>query len=213
MPIIKQCAYCNSIIKVSPSKISTYNFCNRECYNKFHATKRKTHFICKNCGKEFITKNTSNANKYCSRECYDAQHGIKNKERECPNCHHLFIAKQSEDTYCSQKCYLQHIHSINKGENHWNWKGGITSENEKLRKSEEYKEWQQKVYKRDFFHCQICGSKEEINAHHLWSWKEYPDKRFDVDNGITLCKKCHTLTHQKFGWASKEKMSPDFLKN
>ena len=212
MPIIKQCAYCGNTIKVSPSKLSTHNFCNRDCYNKFHATTKQTVFICEECGKEFISKKTTNANKYCSRKCYNKAHVIKNKERECPQCHKRFTATQSEDIYCSRECYLKYIHAVNSGENHWNWQGGITSENEKLRKSVEYKDWQQSVYKKDHYQCQICGSKKEINAHHLSGWKEYPDKRFDIDNGITLCKDCHIKVHQKYGWSSTEQMDPGFLK-
>ena len=81
-----------------------------------------------------------------------------------------------------------------------------------MRKSKEYKEQQQQVFKKDFYCCKICKSKEDINAHHLFGQKEYPDKRFDVDNGVTLCKKCHILVHKKYGYETDEKMTPDFLK-
>lgn len=76
----------------------------------------------------------ANANRFCSRECYNKFHNIVNKERECPVCHKIFIAKTSEDKYCSQECCLKNLHSINRGENHWNWQGDITSENEKIKK-------------------------------------------------------------------------------
>lgn len=209
MAIEKQCANCGNIIMVSPSKLSKNNFCNRECYSKFHSKEVPT-CICEICGKTF-KGNKYNTNRFCSRECYNQYHNIKNKERTCPCCGKIFIARVSKDKYCSQECNLKILHQLIKGENHPNWRGGITSENEQLRKSEEYKIWQQSVYKRDSYCCQICKSKEGINAHHLYGWKEYPEKRFDINNGITLCQKCHIKVHQKYGWASKEKMSPDFL--
>lgn len=102
MPIIKKCATCGKTIKVSPSKNSKYNFCNRECYNIFHKVKSKN-FTCEFCGKEFESKNFTNANRFCSRECYNKFHAIKNKERVCPVCNTTFIAKALEDKYCSRE--------------------------------------------------------------------------------------------------------------
>lgn len=208
--VLIKCDTCGKEFFKYSSKIGKNNFCCRDCYNKFHSKNVKK-YTCEICGKIF-TGAKANANRFCSRDCYNKFHNIVNKERECPICHKIFIARTSENKYCSQKCHLKNLHSTYKGKEHWNWQGGITEENEKLRKSPEYKKWRVLVYKRDHYQCQICGSKKEINAHHLFGWKEYPDKRFDVNNGITLCKECHIKVHQKYGWTSNIKMTPDFLK-
>lgn len=66
------------------------------------------------------------------------------------------------------------------------------------RQSKEYKEWRTAVFKRDGFKCQICGQVGgELNAHHIKHFKDYPAERFKVDNGITLCGKCHRELHRK----------------
>lgn len=55
----------------------------------------------------------------------------------------------------------------------------------------EYKEWRSKVFERDNFTCQQCGSKEKLEAHHKEQYVLNANKRLDIDNGITLCKTCH----------------------
>lgn len=85
-----------------------------------------------------------------------------------------------------------------RGENNINWKGGITSENEKVRKSTSLKDWKIAVIKRDNYICQICGQRgEELHIHHIKVFAKYPEERFNVDNGITLCRDCHVDLHHQ----------------
>lgn len=86
------------------------------------------------------------------------------------------------------------------GKDHWNWQGGISEKNHRIRNSREYKDWRMKVFQRDRFSCVICGyrsvKKRDIRADHIKPFCNYPKLRFDVDNGRTLCLKCDL----KFGW-------------
>lgn len=85
----------------------------------------------------------------------------------------------------------------NTGESHWNWKGGITPKNLKIRLSSKYIKWRIKVFIRDKYICQNCGQEGGIlHAHHIKRFSKYPELRTDVDNGITLCKKCHNQIHK-----------------
>lgn len=82
-------------------------------------------------------------------------------------------------------------------ENHPNWKGGISSINSSIRHSEEYKKWRRDVFVRDQFSCQKCGHRFiKIVAHHIKSFSDYKELRFDVDNGQTLCRSCHISIHK-----------------
>ena len=86
-----------------------------------------------------------------------------------------------------------------RGKNSSSWKGGITSENQKIRDSEEYNNWRLKVFFRDNFTCQKCNTKDNsIQAHHIYNFTN-KDLRFLKENGITFCKKCHKLFHHIYG--------------
>lgn len=92
------------------------------------------------------------------------------------------------------------------GENHPNWKGGRSTEIKKLRATEEYKIWRCFVYGRDRWTCRECGRKPKtIVAHHIQSFTSYPAVRFDVGNGITLCRSCHKKIHKEIGFTTRFK--------
>lgn len=80
------------------------------------------------------------------------------------------------------------------------WKGGITPIIQKLRNSDEYKEWRKKVYLRDNYTCCKCNKRGVIlNAHHVIGVYIKQDMIFDLNNGITLCKGCHKQFHKEYG--------------
>lgn len=84
-----------------------------------------------------------------------------------------------------------------KGKDHWHWLGGITGINFKIRNSKKYKRWRELVFKRDNYTCQECKKLGTyIEADHIKPFSLFPELRFVVSNGCTLCKKCH----KKVGW-------------
>lgn len=61
-----------------------------------------------------------------------------------------------------------------------------------------YSKWRKSVYERDNYTCQMCGCEgKKLNAHHIKPWAEFPEFRFSVDNGVTLCEACHKSIHRK----------------
>lgn len=88
----------------------------------------------------------------------------------------------------------------NSGERNPNWKGGITPLSFKIRNSIESQLWRGAVFARDNWTCQDCGARcgngkaVKLYAHHIKSFARYPELRFAIDNGQTLCRVCHKLT-------------------
>lgn len=110
----------------------------------------------------------------------------------CLKCNSILSSRYTKTGLC-RLC-----HDKINGSAHWNWKGGTPKRSLNTKK---YKDWRDAVYKRDNYTCQKCfKSGCYLNAHHIIFWSESKDLRFDINNGITLCVKCHNTTHDLIGW-------------
>jgi len=63
------------------------------------------------------------------------------------------------------------------------------------RNSKEYKQWREKVLKRDGFKCTLCGATENLHVHHVFSYEKFEKTRIDIRNGQTVCEDCHKIIH------------------
>lgn len=92
------------------------------------------------------------------------------------------------------------LSEVHKGEKHYNWKGGVSSINSSIRRSLEYRLWRESVFQRDNWTCVWCknrsssGNKVTLHADHIKPFAYYPELRFAIDNGRTLCVECHKST-------------------
>jgi hypothetical protein len=203
------------------------------CANRPAPKKRLKPRPCLGCGKPFTAKSRR---KYCSSQCYykdpirRQKYGDKMKGRTAWNkgVHRATSASNTAKLVARNKKYGTWNKGTKgatgpnsgsftsermKGEAHFNWKGGKTSENKRIRGSREYKEWRKKVFERDFFSCVICGHRSsynfrrgdkcDIRADHIKPFCLFPELRFDLDNGRTLCIPCD-LEH---GWNSLREMN------
>jgi hypothetical protein len=78
------------------------------------------------------------------------------------------------------------------GENHPNWKGGASRGKHTLT-NPPYKKWRKSVFERDKFTCKLLNNacKGQLQAHHIQRWADYPELRYELTNGITLCQGHH----------------------
>ena len=151
---------------------------------------------CPFCNNKFKTYRK----KFCSRKCYsDSRIGKKRPEHS---------KKMSGRTYKGKPLTLEHRKKLS-GKNSPRWRGGITPLYYRIRKLTESNRWRLAIFERDLFTCQECKkSGIRLECHHIKSFlkiiKENNIKTieealnckelWDVNNGITYCKKCHKLT-------------------
>lgn len=81
-----------------------------------------------------------------------------------------------------------------RGKNHWNWKGGLSKRKRKDERNDSaYNCWVLSIKKRDNWKCKInnqdCSG--YCMVHHILSWRDFPELRYNINNGITLCQAHH----------------------
>ena len=112
-----------------------------------------------------------------------------------------------------KKMSVEHRMKLSKahrGDKSYLWKGGVSKEYKHKTNTMAYKEWRKNVYERDNFTCQDCGlSGVYLTAHHIKSWTYFPELRYEVFNGRTLCESCHCKTDNYKGRGKKTKIASE----
>lgn len=121
------------------------------------------------------------------------------------NSNHLLTAVKSGHTLscgCLQKHAARKTGKNNIGANNGNFNSDLTIQEReyflKKRHSHKCNKWKRAVKERDGC-CIICGNKNDLHAHHLNSVKYFPEKAYEIENGITLCSTCHKYFHKFCG--------------
>jgi uncharacterized C2H2 Zn-finger protein len=188
----KICKYCGEkfLTYKSLKKFNRGKYCSTKC--KYLGDRNEVTLVCVVCGKSYEKAKVASENsKYCSPQC-SGKGRIKTEKRICKGCGEIFIVcPSSKNIFCSHNCYSNFI----KGENSYLWKGGITSERVKARTNPEYNEWRKKVFARDNYTCVYCGNRNPLHAHHIFSFADFPELRYEIYNGETVCISCHEKIH------------------
>jgi hypothetical protein len=93
-----------------------------------------------------------------------------------------------------------------KGDKSSLWKGGVSKVNKRIRAGIEFANWRKKVFERDDYTCRKCNKRSGyLIPHHIENFHNNIEKRFDINNGITLHKRCHTEFHKIYGFKNNNK--------
>lgn len=115
----------------------------------------------------------------------------------CGHAHHITLKNFLKG--CGNVCTM----CAKGGENSPRYKPEKTDE-ERLndRSHEMYRKWRIIVFERDKYTCQKCLDDRggNLECHHIDSHNWAIESRFDIENGITLCEKCHKDFHLKYGF-------------
>lgn len=151
-------------------------------------------------------------------------------KKNCEECGKEFWITQVKirdgfGRFCSRLCSSNHRRFFYDGDT-LGWEEGIRNIVRRTRTSANFTEWRQQCLIRDDFTCQKCRIRggEDLHVHHKRSLtrlveeaKRYlpllsPDDAllcysplWDLENGITLCGKCHRKSHPKAWWVKQER--------
>ncbi len=105
-------------------------------------------------------------------------------EITCKNCGEKKkkVQKFRHHVFCDDKCYNEY-RRVN------------AKEHDSIYKTWQYREWRERVFKRDGYKCRRCGSDYRICPHHVYGKTAYPEKIYEINNGVTLCRECHFNAH------------------
>lgn len=160
------------------------------------------------CGKLF--KKTFNKFQQGQKQCRECSYRIRGEKRKGEN-HPYYGQHHTEE---SKKRMSELMSGENnpmygkerldmRGENNPRYNPNLTEEErEGERNIEGYNDFIKNVYKRDNYTCQCCGEKgngHNLNAHHINGYNWDKDNRTNIDNGICLCKDCHSKFHKIYG--------------
>ena len=182
---IPQCKRCTNKLKSQKAQISQKLFAykQRTCFEKII----KPYF--NECGLTLITVVYKDSHQKLEFKC------------KCGNLHFIrwYQCKRGQILRCKE-CQLKY--SYLRGSENRNWNPNLTDEDRKKNslkvRGTKGRHWTQNVLIQANFTCALCGKKGgKLVAHHLYNYADYPDKRFDEDNGVCICRSHHTEFHSK----------------
>lgn len=206
----KPCIVCGNVFHVPNCRKDTAKTCSDECRKAYQKGAGNPNWKgglvackCLHCGKEFQVKpGLADKQKYCSYDCrfsgFKMKSGEENpnwngeveRQKECKNCGKLFdwagqrLRTWQSRVFCGKACA-----SIGQA------RKGAVKEVPKF--GTLIRSWANLVIARDNGVCQSCGATGgDIHAHHIKSFEEFPELRFDLSNGKTLCGTCHSALHR-----------------
>lgn len=216
--VVFRCHYCGKEKRIRKANFNREgrSFCSRRCKDEWQCIGLRgpnNPFYNKTHSEE--TKEQISETKKAAGLRGERAHNYNRYPVPCEECGTVtyktyYLVKRSRHHFCSIACNGKWKSKHNVGENNPKWNPNLTDEErERGRKYPEYYAFIKEVMERDNFTCDICGfySKwgDGLHAHHLNGYEWDEENRTNPDNGITLCKDCHTRFHKTYGYGGNTK--------
>lgn len=170
----KQCAVCGKLFRVIPARAETASTCSNAC----RYTQQKT------------TRLGASNGRWKGGE----------REKPCAYCGKPFgwngepLVTWQKRKFCSKPCFVagqKRYYGVEHPKYNPNAAKRARGHNIQMQG-----EWSASVRKADNYTCQGCGKRGgDLHAHHVLSWRDFPELRYEAFNGITLCVSCHRAEH------------------
>ncbi len=165
-----------------------------------HGSKVKILCKCGICGKEKMVI-YSNLKKYHNVKyvCHRCTMNMEERNKKISESH--IGMKYSDETKMKMGHRGEKNHNYGKfGSEHSHWNPKLTEKDRKKQHNVSgIGKWRNLVKERDNYKCRLCESIENLHVHHINNFSDFEEQRTLVENGITLCKKCHNNLHKKYG--------------
>lgn len=172
MPVEVNCKQCGKTQLVIPARAKTYKFCSYACKGEWV----KLNNVGENHPR-WLGGERSKICGYCKTEFHIRQGQP--------------ITQFKTQKFCCKSCADKGGIRYSGSEN-----GNYNGNPRRKHRSSQHAKWSKNVISRDLATCQHCGVKDvELHAHHIKGYKEFPELRWELSNGITLCYSCHWLVH------------------
>lgn len=185
----------------SASQWASTRYCSRQCRGKAItgiSTGPKPEIRigeeipCAKCGTQFYAapwaiKRRPGNNKFCSKECTYEGRELK---ATFVKGHADLVPPSSRGHSPETRRKISQVQRMNPriGPDSPNWRGGKRSERKKAMGRWEYKQWRSAVFERDNYICVSCHDRGgELHADHIRPWALFPDLRYELSNGRTMC--------------------------
>ncbi len=174
------------------------------------ALRRAGHSFCRSCsaiekfGKDYIGKTYGRLTIVSDAEPVFDKNGRRRTFVNCLcSCGKQVVVERNDifrGRIKSCKCLLSETSAAKVNKLHEEYGNKLTEgDRERIRhsrRSKNYREWLREVKSTE--RCAICGSSQNLAAHHLESYRDNPELRFEAINGVCLCAKCHVEYHTQF---------------
>ena len=186
------CTYCQTKIELPPNREKRFKFCSKECQYRsmknripWNKEKKGLHLSPLSEWKKGMTP----WNKGEKFHCLDCGESVWRKSVRC------------------KKCFSKWKFQIRMNHPRWKEDRSTLKIGDRVLHDQLSKWWAKDVKIRDSWKCRIADENcfGKLEAHHILPWSQFPELRYQLNNGITLCHAHHPRSRDDVA-----KLSPYF---